>query len=80
MDKLTTRTAKYLERITERMDDSTEDMSRYIQFFIDEMEEKRKDQSASSGFGIINDCNHSGSELTNLLSNAPKMGSRNLSR
>jgi len=35
MDKLTRRTAKYLERITEWMDDSTEDMTRYVQLFFD---------------------------------------------
>jgi hypothetical protein len=42
MDKLTRRTAKYLERITERMDDGAEDMTRYVQLFFDNLEEKRR--------------------------------------
>ena len=44
MDKLTRRTAKYLERMIERMDDSTEDISRYeiSSFLFEQFGRKKK--------------------------------------
>lgn len=68
MEKLTRRILKYLEQMTERMDDSTEDMTRYVQLF-DNLEKQKKIQWTSSGCSIMNACNHSACELTNPLSN-----------
>lgn len=62
------RIAKYLEYISEQMDDSTEDMKRCVRLlFFSEIRKKKKDESAFSGFGTINDCNYFGSELKFLV-------------
>jgi hypothetical protein len=77
VDKLKRRTVKYmyLERIIKQLDDDAKGIIRYVELFFDFLvSEKKKNQSTSRGYDIIKDCNHSGSELTNPLSNAQRMG------
>ena len=65
----------YLGWTTKRWYVSTKGITRYIQLFFDFLcLIKKKNQSASWGYSVINDCNHPGSKLTNPLSNAQKMG------